>query len=368
MPGAEDTDRAAPRSRRSARRRWARLRSKGWQIGQCAVAAALAWFLANDVFDHPTPFFAPIAAVVSLGTSYGQRHRRVLEVTLGVALGVLVADLLVLTLGSGAWQLGLIVGLSMTAAVLLTSGQLFTTQAGVQAIVVATLVPDGTQAFIRWTDALIGGGVALLAASVVPAAPLRRPRHQAGVVLAKVSDLLRAAANVMVDGRAEEALDLLAEARHTDPLVQELRAAADEGLSVVASSPFRRRHRSDLRRVADLVEPVDKALRSTRVLVRRCAVTAHHGRVVPPSYVALCREVATACDGIVEELVANRPAATARPALLRAATGSGECEPIDDLQVEAILVQLRSVIADLLEITGLEPLEATDVLPPVPRG
>jgi hypothetical protein len=30
-----------------------------------------------------------------------------------------------------------------------------------------------------------------------------------------------------------------------------------------------------------------------------------------------------------------------------------------------VLAQLRSVIADLLEVTGLGPLEATDALPPL---
>ena len=52
---------------------------------QCAVAAGVAWLIAADLLGHPTPFFAPVAAVVSLGTSYGQRLRRVAEVTLGVA-------------------------------------------------------------------------------------------------------------------------------------------------------------------------------------------------------------------------------------------------------------------------------------------
>ena len=101
------------------RARRARLRAKAWQIGQCAVAAGIAWVLAADVFDHPTPFFAPIAAVVSLGTSYGQRLRRVAEVTVGVAIGVFVGDLLTHWLGSGGWQIALIVSLAMAAAVLL---------------------------------------------------------------------------------------------------------------------------------------------------------------------------------------------------------------------------------------------------------
>ena len=63
--------------------------SKRWQIAQCAVAAGVAWLIAADLLGHPTPFFAPVAAVVSLGTSYGQRLRRVAEVTVGVAVGVL---------------------------------------------------------------------------------------------------------------------------------------------------------------------------------------------------------------------------------------------------------------------------------------
>ncbi len=106
--------------------------------------------------------------MVSLGTSYGQRLRRVLEVTIGVALGVFVGDLLVLELGVGWWQLALIVALAMSVAFLLDGGQLLVTQAAVQSIVVAALVPDPDEALIRWTDALIGGAVALVAATVVP--------------------------------------------------------------------------------------------------------------------------------------------------------------------------------------------------------
>ena len=62
------------------------------------------------------------------------------------------------------------------------------TQAAVQAIVVSTLLPDPGAAFTRWTDALIGGAVALVAATVVPRAPLRRPREQAAVVVRKIAD------------------------------------------------------------------------------------------------------------------------------------------------------------------------------------
>src|SRR5680860_1532120 len=171
-------DRVWSRTRTSAQHRIDRLRSKSWQIGQCAVAAAVAWLIAKDLLDHDTPFFAPIAAVVSLGTSYGQRLRRVAEVTVGVAVGVLVADLLVVALGTGWWQLGLVVALAMTAALLLDAGGLFVTQAAVQSIVVVTLIPDPDAALTRWTDALIGGGVAILAAAAVPVSYTHLRAHE----------------------------------------------------------------------------------------------------------------------------------------------------------------------------------------------
>jgi len=360
-------DRMWARSRLSVRARIRRLESKRWQIAQCAIAAGVAWLLAADVLGHPTPFFAPVAAVVALGTSYGQRLRRVVEVTVGVAVGVFLADLLVAWLGSGWWQISLIVALAMSTAFLLDAGQLFVTQAAVQSIVVASLVPDPGAAFTRWTDAVVGGLVALVAATVVPAAPLRRPREQAAVVMRKIGALLRAAGEVMVDGETERAMALLADARATDYLIRELQAAADEGLSVVASSPFRVRHRGDLRSMVELVDPLDRALRSTRVLVRQTAVAAYHRRPVPASYSLLALDLADAADQVAEELAEDRMAVGARPALLTVGEATGQVERSEVLAAEAVLAQLRSVAVDLLMVTGLGQLESTDALPPPPR-
>src|SRR3954465_4422835 len=104
------------RSRVSLEERLGRVRTKSWHIGQGAVAAGLAWFLARDVIGHPRPFFAPIVAVVCLGTSYGQRLRRVVALTIGVAVGVFLADLLVSLVGSGPWQVTLVCALAMLTA------------------------------------------------------------------------------------------------------------------------------------------------------------------------------------------------------------------------------------------------------------
>ncbi len=360
-------DRAWARGRTSLRARRARLASKRFLVVQCAVAGATAYFIATELLGHTAPFFAPIAAVVGLGTSYGQRLRRVAEVTVGVAIGVFLADLLVLGLGSGAWQMGLVIALAMTTAIWVSGGQLLITQSAVQSIIVVALVTEPEAAFTRWLDALVGGGVAIIAASVVPAAALRRPRENAAAVVRKIARLLRAAAEVMADGASDEALDLLADARSTDHLIRELQAAADEGMSVVAVSPFSRRHRPDVRRVAELVGPLDRALRTTRVLVRQCSVAAYHRLPVPRSYAVLTEDLADAVDQVAEELAADRLATAARPALHQVAAASGLLERSDLLVADAILAQLRSLVVDLLMVTGLEQLEATDAMPP-PTG
>jgi uncharacterized membrane protein YgaE (UPF0421/DUF939 family) len=286
-------------------------------------------------------------------------------VTVGVAIGVFGADLLVHFIGQGGWQITLVVAMAMTAAILLDSGQVFVIQAAVQSIVVVTLLPDPDAAFTRWTDALIGGAVALVAATVVPAAPLRRPREQAAKVLRKVRDLLQAAGDVMVDGDVDRAMSLLTEARSTDPLIRELQDAADEGLDVVASSPFRVRHGPGLRKMAQLVEPLDRALRSTRVLVRQCAVAAYRRQEIPHSYAVLAAELAAAVEVVAIELDADRLATAAQPALLAVGMATGEVERTADLSSEVVLAQFRAIVADLLLLTGMDPFEATDALPPV---
>ncbi|MFL6173835.1 MAG: FUSC family protein [Marmoricola sp.] len=361
-------DSALDRGRTSLRARIARLRSKSWQVGQCAVAAGVAWYAAADLIGHDRPFFAPIAAVVALGTSYGQRLRRVAEVTLGVAIGVFLGDVITHLLGSGGWQIALIVSLAMVSALLLDAGAIFVTQAAVQAIVVSTLLPDPGKAFTRWTDALIGGAVALLAATVVPRAPLRRPREQAAVVMSRISALLRASAASIEDGDVERAMATLADARRSDSLIAELRAASDEGLSVLASSPFRYRHRGGVRRMVELVEPLDFALRNTRVIARRVAVAAYRHEPIPPGYATFLRDLAEVTDQMTAELRADRMAEIARDPLITLGRASAHLERTTVLSAEVVLAGVRSLIADLLAVSGMDPLEATDQIPLVEDG
>lgn len=356
-------DRAWERSRLTASSRLNRLRSRAFLLVQCALAAGIAWWLASEVFAHPTPFFAPIVAVVCLGISYGQRLRRVIEVAVGVAVGVFTADVFVSIAGTGAWQIAAVVAVAMSLALLVGGGPILVTQAGVQGIVVAALAPTPGQAFTRWTDALIGGGVALVAASIAPQAPLRRPRVAAAEVARKISELLRRAVASVGDGDVSAAADVLASARETESVLRELRTAADEGLSVLHSSPFSRRQAPGVRKMADLVDPLDRAMRSTRVLVRKVTVVVGRGEKLPPGYSALMEDLADATDVIARALSENASPEVGQKALLAVAVGTSHLPRTPNLVTETVLAQLRSVVVDLLQLTGLDVDEAISAMP-----
>ena len=173
------SERTTRLGRRSAQQRLQRLRSRAFLIAQTAVTAGLAWLLGIELLNHELPFFAPIAAIICLGGTFGHRIGRGVEIALGVAVGIAVGDLFVQSFGAGTWQVVLVVATAMALATLLGAGQLMITQAGVQAIVVTILLPDPGQGLARWLDAVVGCVVALLVATGAPSSPLRQPARLA---------------------------------------------------------------------------------------------------------------------------------------------------------------------------------------------
>jgi len=356
--------RALDRSRGSLRTRVDRLRSRAFQVGQCALAATVAWLLATRVVGHETPFFAPVAAVVALGLTYGNRLTRVAEVVVGVAVGVGVGDLFVNLVGTGVWQIAVVVAASMSVAVLLGAGTVLTTQAGVQAVFVTTLIPDPEAGLSRWVDAVTGGLVALGIAAVVPSTPLRRPRRLMAGAVAEIHELLLEAATSASDGDVQRATRALERARNSQQVLEALRSAASESLDVVRLSPLRRRHLPVLRDLAGRVEPLDRAVRNVRVLLRRVTVVAWRGEHVPPATITLLRELADAAEVLARDLADGRDGSAAVPSLVRAGRTSAQVPVGMGLSSDVVLAQCRAMVVDLLAVSGVSQDDALRGLPP----
>ncbi len=108
-------EQATEASRAGLRTRRERIIASARPILHTSLAAAIAWLVATELVGHSAPFFAPISAVVTLGLTVGQRRRRAVELAIGVALGIAIADLLVAGIGTGTWQIAVIVALAMAA-------------------------------------------------------------------------------------------------------------------------------------------------------------------------------------------------------------------------------------------------------------
>lgn len=123
------------------RERVRRVRTIGGLALQAGLAAGLSWFVAHSLLQVSQPVFAPISAVSTLAASVGQRLRRTVELIIGVTVGVLIGDLLLLVIGTGWWQLALIVTLAIVVALLLAGSAAVVVQAGATAVLIATLSP-----------------------------------------------------------------------------------------------------------------------------------------------------------------------------------------------------------------------------------
>jgi len=126
-----------------------------------AAAATVAWFLAGPIGSHPDPFFAPIAAVVALNASYGERGLNALRLLLGVLVGILCGEAALLTLGSGYGSLGLAVLAGVVIARALGGRPVVVAQAA-SAAILTIAVADGQGGLNRLIDAAIGASVALV--------------------------------------------------------------------------------------------------------------------------------------------------------------------------------------------------------------
>jgi uncharacterized membrane protein YgaE (UPF0421/DUF939 family) len=347
-----------------------RIRESWWGIAQSAVGGALAWELAVRLLHHPAPFFASVAAIVCLSTSYVNRLRRVLEMGIGVAIGVGLGDLLVRVIGHGAVQLGFTVLIAMTAALLLDGGALIVNQAALQAVFVVALPPPQGGYVGRWEDALLGGTVALVVAFAAPADPRPVLRRASAEVLTETAAALREAADAARAGDVEAAYEALELARSTDGPLQNWRGALQAAQDITNLSPLRRSGKREAAAHEQAIGAVDRMIRNVRVGLRRMValVEAQDGRGLPdddPLVVGLDR-LAGALFTIPGALrdPDGEGARRTRAALERvaevldphAADGRG-------LSATVVVAQLRSAVIDLFGVVGVEFHDAQARLP-----
>ncbi len=351
----------------SLRTRVRRVRNAGFAIVQTGIAAGLAWFMAKLIVGTPDPFFAPAAAVISVGLQRGQPLRRSAELSAGVAIGIGIAFLLRSAIGLGSIQIGAIVALTILAALLVDASIVLVNQAAISAVLVMTLpsaaLGNGPD---RFFDALIGGAVALVVGQLAVARnPASSVVELAGDVLGELAAKLRDGALALERAelaRAQAALDSL---RALDGMIAQLFDALARAQEAAAFSPTRRRSRDALEPYGPAARQIDYAVRNGRVLLRTVAAAIRTGVSAPPELAQSIRTLADSVDALARQLGEGAGEDTTRELAIRAGREATEILATqNDLRTTMIVGQVRATVVDLLRASGLEGQGARAALPP----
>ncbi|PTA44706.1 aromatic acid exporter family protein [Micromonospora sp. RP3T] len=342
-----------------------RVRRDWVSVVEATVAATVAWVLASRVIGHPDPFFAPSAALVVLGETRGKRLRQTVEILLGVAAGILVADVVVQALGPTTTTVFLVLGCTLGLMVVLGASTTLTVQAAVSALyLVVVAAPKGSLMPFRFVDALIGGAVAIAASQLIvardPLAPLVAEARQTFADLADLLDRVNDALRRCDEDAARAALE---RARQVDDCVDRLREAVAATGETLRLRVRRRRHIGQVREVEATTRQLDYAARNIRVLARAGVHLTRLHTATPPELALAMNELADALRAAGEAMVhsltgdddapgcAERADAAALEAV-RIAAQLFESQP--PLPLIMIIGQIRATAIDLLRAVGTD--------------
>jgi uncharacterized membrane protein YgaE (UPF0421/DUF939 family) len=339
-----------------------RLRVNGLWFAQAALATSVAWVVAREALGHPRPIFAPVVALIGVSATLGQRRRYALEMVVGVALGIAIADALVVAIGDGPVQIAAIVAGAMAAAVALGGGVVLVSEAAASALLVVTIQPPGSGlSGARFLDSLLGGVIALAVTALLPMNPAAAARRAAEPLLAELAGVLDEVALALEHRDANLADRALTRARSIDP--DALADTVASGKEMLRLSPFARGARARFSRYELAANQLDATLTSVKALSRASVRGLDAGANIPPAVPAAVRELAETVrtlDRYFEYPEEEPP--VSEYALRAAARATLVLEETANLPVSVIVGQVRAAAVDLLRSWGLKREDAESMV------
>ncbi len=344
------------------RPRWSRLQESSPAILQIVVAATGAYVFAVYVLGHPTPLLAATVTVSSLGLVRDARPRRVLETVVGMIVGILVAELLLLLAGSGWWQMALTLGATLAVARFLSPQPGFAIAAALQSLIV--MIMPTSAPMLRLIDGVVGGVAALLATALIPRSPVRSELRAASAVFTSYASANATLVRALRRGdrlRAERALE---KARALAQPVDAWAETVHSSIGIVRISPFVRSQRFELARHDRIRQAMDYASRNLRVIARRSAYLLADGQPRPVA-AELLSEIARGTELIAQSMSDISLEPVAREALRAVAVRLDPEAILPDagLGEHSLIATLRPLVVDLLTAAGMSHEDAAATVP-----
>ena len=350
---------------------WHRVRRAALPVLQASAAAALAYQIGLRVLGHERPFFAAVAAWICLGWSFDRDIRRMVEIGIGVTLGVAMGDVVVRTIGSGWWQIALVLLVSALLARFLDRGLLLTTQAGAQAIIIAGTPIAVGGPYGRALDAALGGLVALAFALLTPYDPRKELRASASEGAKALETTARLLSQGVRTGDTTTMAVALAKGRAAEgPMIAAIENAGQARTRTRLT--INRRYQPDLAVLEHQEVYLDRAMNSLRLLARRLQYDTPGAPAHERAQMASVLEGYTA--GVGKLRVALKTGGDLGPArqvltvtARQIVTNEYLSGPEIDIGVSAGFLVFRAVVGDTLRVTGVTSEETLEILPPRSR-
>jgi uncharacterized membrane protein YgaE (UPF0421/DUF939 family) len=304
-----------------------RIVSAGWTIVETPIAAGLAWYVAHNLLGDPEPFFAPMAAVLSLSAVKVLRGQRALQVLVGVTLGIGVGTAVRAIAGStpggrGAVAIGVAALIALVASLALSAGflgegTLLVNQSAGSAILMIAVAGTATGSQ-RMLDALIGVGITMVITVLLfPAAPLPLIRAASRRVLATLEDTVAHLEKLGSVGSAADPEWALGAAQRIHRQLVSLQQAQQTAREIAGLAPRRWRDRSQVRRAGQQTAPLSLIAASVLSLAHAGAGALGAGQPLPPALHEALQELTAAFAALTgaaeaEAAVAAEHAARAR--------------------------------------------------------
>lgn len=333
---------------------------------QITLGALLAYAVAHYGLQHVTPLLAVTVCITSLGFSRDARPRRILQTAIGMVVGIAISELSIIYFGSGVLQIGLVLIIVLLAARFISNSSAFAVTAAIQAMLVQILPAPEGGVFLRTTDGLVGGAMALIVTALIPRDPRGIARTDANKLFDFFVETLQDLRLASRDSDKTLSNQALKNARATQPLIDNWRMSLDSALSISRISPFLMKHKPELKRQRLLMRAMDLATRNLRVIVRRVNFLLKDD-VARPYLADLFEQLAEAVTNLREGLSDPEDLDLARTQLLEIIK---QLDPkkygiADQLREASVLLLLRPLLVDLLCATGMAEDAARAELPEV---
>lgn len=342
---------------------------------QMTVCAVGAYAFAEFVLGHNGPIFAATASLITLGFSRDPRLRRVLEVAIGVTLGILMGELVLTWAGVGVWQAAVVLFASIMLARFLDGGVIFATQLGLQSVLVILLpLPNGGP-ITRSVDAVVGVCFALLITLLTPRDPRKEPKQDIRKLLGELAEVLRECSVALAKSDANAAWHALIRARSCQPLLDSMRSSLRSSGEVATISPAYRRYKGEITSLENSLEFIDLALRNSRVFARRLTSAINNAALSDTAVTGLSEMLADTANAVdllaigLAERDATASAINLHNARDELSVIASRLHPrllgVQKLEGETVVMLFRPLMVDLLEASGIEAEEARGLLPAI---